>query len=184
MHQWTESSQVHVMVSCSSSHTFLAMLGLKLNHKRGIESRWHHRNGDLQNLLAHQMLTYRTAAIGSVETLGKIFIGPTCKLLLSFVVISDIQRSFIPNTTTFTKDCRVRQYLENVMGLEGRVNATVYKTDPNFTVLGMANCPNFNTELVKQPCRVSFKFYVYQNLLRIHCLPPTELTLVQVYSWC
>ena len=37
----------------------------------------------------------------------------------------------------------VRQYLVKPMGLTVTVNATVYKTEPIFTGLGHANCPNF-----------------------------------------
>ena len=39
----------------------------------------------------------------SVKKLGTIFTGPTYNLLLSFMVISDVCRSFIPNKTTFIK---------------------------------------------------------------------------------
>ena len=56
--------------------------------------------------------------------------------------------SFIPNKTTFTKYSFtrisklprsfeihwVRQYLVNFTGLAGILNATVYKTEPNFTL--------------------------------------------------
>ena len=70
------------------------------------------------------------------------------KLLLSLMVISAICRSFIPNRTTFAKYCLthwisklpvsfeihwVRQYLINLIGLAGIVNAMVCKTKPNFT---------------------------------------------------
>ena len=44
------------------------------------------------------------------------------KLLWSFTVISDVDRSFIQHKTTFTKH-----------GLAGIVNATVYETKPIFT---------------------------------------------------
>ena len=37
-----------------------------------------------------------------------IFTDPTYKLLLSFPVISDVYRSFIPNKTTFIKYCLTR----------------------------------------------------------------------------
>ena len=37
----------------------------------------------------------------------------------------------------------VRQYLVNLTGVSDIVNTTVYKTRPIFTVLGMANYPNF-----------------------------------------
>ena len=59
---------------------------------------------------------------------------------------------FIHNETTFTKWIsklpgsfeihRVRQYLVNFMDLTGMTNANVYKTEPIFTGLGHANCPN------------------------------------------
>ena len=77
--------------------------------------------------------------------------------LLGFMVISDVNRSFIPNKSTFTKYCLtqwipkligsfeirpVRQYLVDFMGVLGIVNPNVCKTEPIFTGLGMANCPN------------------------------------------
>ena len=37
------------------------------------------------------------------QKLGKIFTGPTYNLLLSFTVISDVSRPFIPNKTAFTQ---------------------------------------------------------------------------------
>ena len=85
------------------------------------------------------------------QKLGKIFTGPTYKLLFSFTVISDVHKSFIPYKTTFTKYCLtqwiskllgsfeihwIRQYLGNFMSLAGNVNTTVYKTKPIFTGLG------------------------------------------------
>ena len=58
------------------------------------------------------------------------------KLLMSFMVIWDVYRSFIPDDTTFTKYCLtwnplsiLRQYLVNFMGLMGIINTTVYKTE-------------------------------------------------------
>ena len=75
------------------------------------------------------------------KKLGKIFTGLTYKLLLSFKVISDVYKSFIPNKTTFTKYCFtqwisklprsfeihwVSQYLIIFTHLVGIVNATVY----------------------------------------------------------
>ena len=72
-------------------------------------------------------------------------------LLLSFTVILDVSRSFIPHKTTFTKYCltqwiskfpgsfeihSVRPHLVNFMGLAGKVNATVYMTKPIFKDLG------------------------------------------------
>ena len=65
------------------------------------------------------------------------------KLLLIFIIILYVYRSFIPSKTTFTKYCLtlwisqlprsyeihwVRQYLINFMDLMGIVNATVCKT--------------------------------------------------------
>ena len=76
---------------------------------------------------------------------------------LSFTVILDGYRSFIPNKTTFTEYCLtqwiskllvnfeihlVRQDLEHFMDLVGIVNATVYKIEPIWTVSGLANHPN------------------------------------------
>ena len=73
------------------------------------------------------------------------------KLLLSFIVISDIYKSFIPNKTTFTQYCLsqcisklpgsfeihwVRQYLVNFTGLADIVNTTVFKTEAIFAGLG------------------------------------------------
>ena len=74
--------------------------------------------------------------------------GPMYRLyfwtgLSSFTISSDVYMSFIPNKTTFTMYCRtqwiskllggfeihrVRQYLINVTGLAGIVNANVYKS--------------------------------------------------------
>ena len=68
-------------------------------------------------------------------------------LLLSFILIPDVSRSFIRHKSTVTKYCLtqwisklpgsfeihwVRQYLVNYTGLAGIVNATVYKTEPIF----------------------------------------------------
>ena len=78
------------------------------------------------------------------------------KLLFSFMIILDVYRFFIPNKTTFTKYCltqwfsklprsfeihRVRQYLVNLKGLVGIVNAAIYKTVTIFTSLRHGNCP-------------------------------------------
>ena len=72
-------------------------------------------------------------------------------LLLSYTVILDVCRSFIPIKTTFAKYCLskcilklpgcfeihwVRQYLVNFTGLAGIVSATIYKTRPFFTGVG------------------------------------------------
>ena len=73
------------------------------------------------------------------------------KLILNFMVISDVYRSFISNKSAFTKysltqwilklfrsfeiHC-VRQYQVNFKGVMGIVNATVYKTEPIFIGLG------------------------------------------------
>ena len=66
---------------------------------------------------------------------------------MSFMVILDVYRSFIPSKITFTKYCLtqwiskpprgfeihwVRQYLVSFIGLVGRVSATLYKTKPIF----------------------------------------------------
>ena len=84
------------------------------------------------------------------QQLRKIFTGLTYKFLLSFMVMSDVYRSFIPNKTVFTRYFiiqrisklpgsfeihRVRLYLLNFTGLAGIVNATVYWTEPIFTGL-------------------------------------------------
>ena len=94
--------------------------------------------------------------VSQCKKLGKIFTGPTYKLLLRLTATSDISMSFIIITTTFTKHWLtewiskrsgsfeihwVRQYLVNFTGLVGIVNADVYKNEPIFT--GIANCPNF-----------------------------------------
>ena len=85
------------------------------------------------------------------QKLRKLF-TVTWKLLLRFTVISDVYRIFIPNKTTFTKYCITQwisklprsfeikwlllmQHLANFTGVEGIVNATVYKTEPIFTGL-------------------------------------------------
>ena len=72
------------------------------------------------------------------------------KLLLKFTVISNVNRSLIPNKTTPIKYCLtqwisklpgsfeilwVRQYLVNFGALSCIVNATVYKTKPISTGL-------------------------------------------------
>ena len=72
--------------------------------------------------------------IYAVPIIGKIFTGPTYKLLLSFTVNSNVYRSFIPTKSTFIKCCRnqwisklpgsfdihwVRQYLVYFTGLVG-----------------------------------------------------------------
>ena len=90
--------------------------------------------------------------------LGKIFTCPTHKLFLSFMLISDVYRSFIPNKTTFTKHCLtqwiskfpgsfeihwVRQYLVNFTGVVGIVSAT--KPSQFSQVAGMAHGPVFFT---------------------------------------
>ena len=57
---------------------------------------------------------------------------------------------FIPNNTTFTKYCLssfeieiIRQYLTSFTGLEGKVNATVFKIEPISTGLGHDKLPWF-----------------------------------------
>ena len=104
----------------------------------------------------------------------KIFTGPTyyCSYyFFSFMIISDVYSSFIPNKTTLTKYCLtqwipklpgifenhwVRQYLVNFTGLVGKVNITVYNTEPISQVLGMANCPNFEHCVISNtlPCSI------------------------------
>ena len=69
---------------------------------------------------------------------------------LSFMVISDVYTSYIPNKTTFTEYCItqwiselhgsfeihwVKQYLVNFTGLLGIVNANVYMTERILTGL-------------------------------------------------
>ena len=96
----------------------------------------------------------------SMSKFSKLF---TYKLILSFMVISAVCRSFILNKTTFTNEyCLiqwisklprsfeihwVRQCMVNFMGLVGRVSTSVYKNKHIFTGLGHRNCPNFNTVL-------------------------------------
>ena len=46
---------------------------------------------------------------------GKIFTGPTYKLHLSFTVISDVCKSFIPNKITFAKYC-LAQWISKLPG--------------------------------------------------------------------
>ena len=85
----------------------------------------------------------------SVWKIRKNIYRPDIKV--TFVVISDVYRAFIRNKTTFTKYCLtqwisklpgsfeidwVRQYMVNLMGLLGIVNASVYKTELIFTGLG------------------------------------------------
>ena len=87
-----------------------------------------------------------------------VFSGPMYKLLLSLTLISYVYMSFIPNITILTKYCLtlwisklpgsfeiqwVRQYLVNITGLAGIVNATVNMIEQFSSVSGMANCPNF-----------------------------------------
>ena len=82
-----------------------------------------------------------------VFKLGKIFKGPIYKVVLSFVIISDVYKS-IQIETTFPKYCLtqwisklprsfeihwVRQYLVNFTGLAGIVHAIVYKTESFFS---------------------------------------------------
>ena len=76
----------------------------------------------------------------------------------SLMIISYVYRSFIPNRTIFMKYCLTqwilnlpgsfdihwaRQYLVNFMGLTGRVNTDVYKTEPLFTGLGRGKLSRF-----------------------------------------
>ena len=81
------------------------------------------------------------------QNLGKIFTGPTYKLLLSFMFISNLEMFTGQNKTTYSKYCLiqwiskfprsfeihwVRQNLVNFTGLVGMVNTTVDKTEPIF----------------------------------------------------
>ena len=86
--------------------------------------------------------------------LGKLFTGPSYKLLLSFAILSYVHMSYIPNETTFTKYCLsqwisklprrfeihwVRQYLVNLTGLVG-----IFTRLSQFSqVSGMAKYPDF-----------------------------------------
>ena len=94
------------------------------------------------------------------KKLGKILTGLTYKLLSSFMVISDVYRSFTQNKTTFTEYFLtqwisklpgsfeihwVKQYLVNFMALVDIVNATVYKTESIFTGLGHGKLSQFIT---------------------------------------
>ena len=101
----------------------------------------------------HLDLTHLSSlnACNQCQKLGKIFTGLTYKLLLSFTVIPEVYRSFIPNKNyiyqvlPYSVDSKlpgsfeihaVRQYLVNFMGLASIVNTTVYKTEPILTGLG------------------------------------------------
>ena len=93
-------------------------------------------------------LTKDTPYACQCQKLGKIFSCLRYKLLLNFATIWDVNRYLNPNKTTLTKYCLtqwisklhwVRQYLVNIMGLMDIVNATVYKTEPNFTGLGLGH---------------------------------------------
>ena len=86
------------------------------------------------------------------QKLGESLAGPTNKLLLSFIVISIVYMSFIPNLTAFTK-YRLTQWISkltgalkstergstclvNFTGFVGIVNATVCKAKPIVIGLG------------------------------------------------
>ena len=89
----------------------------------------------------------------------KIFIIPTYKLLSSFMVISDVCKSFIPIKTTFAKYCltqldfKAPRELWNplskavpgkFLGSGRQNNHKCLQDRANFTqVSGMANCPYF-----------------------------------------
>ena len=80
------------------------------------------------------------------QILGKIVTCPLYKLLLSFLLISDVYRSFIPNKNTSNKYCLsgfqsslgVRQNWLNFMGLAGTVIAIICKTNQFFN--GLRQC--------------------------------------------
>ena len=86
-----------------------------------------------------------------MSKLKKTFTGPTYKLPMSLMVISDVHRSFIPNKTIFAKYCLtqwisklpgnfdsnwVRQHRVNATPLAGKLYTTVYKNEPIITSLG------------------------------------------------
>ena len=98
----------------------------------------------------HTYLLYRWLVMASSQykKQAKISRGPTYTLPLSFTVISDVDKSFVPHWTTFTKYCltqwiskppgsfeihRVRHHQKNFTGFAGTLNATVYKTKPIYT---------------------------------------------------
>ena len=81
--------------------------------------------------------------IYKLPKIRKIFTDTTNKMILSFMVFSDVNRSFISNKIAFTKYCLfqwisklpgtfqihcVRQWLLDFTGFAGMINATVYKT--------------------------------------------------------
>ena len=82
------------------------------------------------------------------QKLGKVYTDPMCQLLLSFRVISNVYRSFVPNKTTFIKHCLPRLDFKapsKFHGVVGKINATVCKTKPILLFSCIENCPNFNT---------------------------------------
>ena len=94
----------------------------------------------------------------------KIFTSPTYKLRLSFTVISDVCRSFIPNETTFTKYCLTQwvsklhgrfeihwvwQYQINFTGMAGIVKDIVYNIEPVLTGRGARASTPDDINLIK-----------------------------------
>ena len=89
-------------------------------------------------------VTHNLHNYNRVKNYKKIFTGPTHRLLLSFTVISEVYRSFIPHKTAFTKYCLtqwiskfpgsfeihwVRQYQVNFMDRSGGHSKYKYLKD-------------------------------------------------------
>ena len=115
------------------------------------------------------------------------------ELYLSCTVILAVCRSFIRNKNTFTKYCLTqwilklpgsfeihweRQYHANVMGLEGIVNTTVYKTEPIITGLGYGKMSKF----LLPPNSEGYVFTVVRWFVRLSVSSITEKRM-NGFSW-
>ena len=127
----------------------------------GCNRRWIERSILRENVSAHlnwldsynintiMIELCKSLPLSRCQKLAKIFTGPMSTSLLCLTTISDVYRSLIPSEIIFTKYLLtqwiskllgsfeihwVRQYLVNFTGLVGIVVATVYKTEPIFTV--------------------------------------------------
>ena len=129
----------------------------------------------------------------TVSKIREIFTGPTYKLILSFTVISDVYRSFIPNKTTFTKYCLtqwisklcsfeihlVREYLANFMGLAGTgFPQKSQKKVPWFSMTSPGQNPNFHTKIP------IFVFAAHVSICRINYRQTqTHHSHTQTHTW-
>ena len=125
------------------------------------------------------------------QQVGKIFIGPMYKLLLSFTVISDVHMSFIPNKRVFTKYC-LTQWLWNPLSKvgpgkfnrsDGHNNYNCFQDRPNFHEgLGQSKLSQFLTLGFHLYSPLGWLFTIKNSLQKMYILTYLALNKIIIIS--